>query len=120
MAEKIVNNGFSPELLDALSGVLLQLSEEMDNPDFSNVVVTLLQAFDGETFINAEMETDIQIVLSRFRNKLGLNTYCLLKGILFHHRNEPDKLQDWFRMIALNTFTGREYWIYQLLNDSMN
>jgi hypothetical protein len=106
---------FSPELLDSISGILLQLCEEIDDQTFSDSVILLLQAFDGETQLNPEHEQFVHLTLQRFRRTIGLNSYCLLKGILFYHKHEPEKLEEWFRLIALNSLEGHEYDLYQLV-----
>jgi hypothetical protein len=106
---------FSPELLDSISGFLLQLCEEIDDQSFSNSVILLLQAFDGETHLNQDHEEMILHTLKRLRKTIGLNSYCLLKGILFYHKQEPEKLEEWFRLIAMNSLEGHEYDLYQLV-----
>jgi hypothetical protein len=106
---------FSPELLDSISGFLLQLCEEVDDQSFSNSVILLLQAFDGETLLNQEHEELILTTLHRLRKTIGLNSYCLLKGILFYHKHEPEKLEKWFRLIAMNSLEGHEYTLYQIM-----
>jgi hypothetical protein len=109
---------FSPELLDSISSILLQLCEEVDDQSFSDSVVILLQAFDGETQLNSDHEELILTTLQRLRKTIGLNSYCLLKGILFYHKHEPEKLEKWFRLIAMNSLEGHEYTLYQIMSGS--
>jgi hypothetical protein len=109
---------FSPELLDSISGFLLQLCEEVDDKAFTDSVILLLQAFDGETHLNPEHQDQVLTTLHRLRTTIGLNSYCLLKGILFYHKQEPEKLEEWFRLIAMNSVEGHEYTLYQIMSGS--